>query len=387
MRRFLTICLLIPAALAALSGPARAARDYAAALLMEAETGQVLWEREADRDWIPASLVKMMLLLLADEAVETGAVALADSVTATRRAQGQGGSQVFLAAGETATLRKLLEAVAVGSANDAAVAVAEGLYGTVESAVAAMNLEAIHLGMTGTHYVNVTGLPVRRGRPDNRSTARDQALLAREIVRHHPRVLEWTGLRWTRFRKGLVLGTTNGLMKEFEGMDGLKTGFHHRARCNLVATAERGGRRLIAVVLGSHSLRGRNGLAERLLERGYEEWELVEALPAGRVVADEHPVPHSWRASVRIESGAPLRFAIRPEDRGRVEVLLVENFAMEAPLAAGQELGRIEAILDGRVLDSVPAVAGHEVSRAWLPLPPRQRPPLRAPVIAAGMGG
>ncbi|MCB1162958.1 MAG: D-alanyl-D-alanine carboxypeptidase family protein [Candidatus Krumholzibacteriia bacterium] len=368
--------------------PARAAREYVSALLMEAESGQILVADNIDREWIPASVVKLMLLLLAQEAIEDGRATPDDLVTATRRAQRQGGSQIFLGDGEQATLEKLLEAVAVGSANDAAVAVAVHLYGSADEAVKAMNARAASLGMAHTHYVNVTGLPERG--PENHSTARDLSQLARVIVTEHPGVLGWTSRTWTRFRQGLVIPCTNVLLKEFEGMDGLKTGYHHKAHSNIVATAQRDGRRLIAVVLGSPSAGTRNRVASRLLERGFRDWELVHALAAGEGFGDEFPVDHGWKATVPVLAGRPLAVAVPRGKGGDVRVRLGADATLEAPLDKGQVLGRIQAVLDGRVLASVPALAGRTVSRSWISLPfgkeARVWPELPS-VEASGMGG
>lgn len=373
--------------LTAVSPAGGAGGNYASALLMEAETGQVLFEDFADRPWIPASMVKMMLLLLADEGIDDGRIGLQDWVTASERAQRQGGSQVYLGAGEQAKLYKLLEAVAVGSANDAAVAVAEALYGSVDAAVAAMNERAVDLGMSATRYVNVTGLPERRGKPENLSTARDQATLAREIVLHHPRVLEWTCLTWTRFRKGLVLACTNTLLKQIEGMDGLKTGYHHKARCNIAATAERDGRRLIAIVLGSHSLSGRNREVRRLLENGFRDWQLMEVLAPGDSFGEEFPVAGSWRGTVPIQAETTLRFYVRHEDATRVKIVLDQQMPFEAPIQREERLGEIRAVLDGCTLAAVPALAGRAVARAWLPLPAIRRSPNRRILSASAFTG
>ncbi len=363
--RSLLLCLLICSAFVT---PAAGAA-HVSALLMEAETGQILFEDNVDRQWIPASVVKLMLLLLAEEAIESGRAAPGDTITANARAQRQGGSQIYLGQGEKATLQKLLEAVAVGSANDAAVAVAAALYGSADEAVLAMNRRAAELGMTATRYVNVTGLPEGRRADENLSTARDQARLAREIVLGHPGVLERTRLTWTRFRPGLVVPCTNVLLKEYEGLDGLKTGYHNRARSNIVATAKRSGRRLIAVILGSPGPRQRNRALARLLDRGFAEWELVTGLGTGRGFDDEFPVPGSWKGTVPVQAARVLRFALKPADRGRVRIILGEGAGLDAPLEKGQVVGEIQAWLGDRLLAKVPALAGRAVTRSWIQMP------------------
>lgn len=349
--------------------PAAAADGYVSALLMEPVSGQVLFEDNADEPWIPASVVKLMLLLLADEALQEGRVTPATLLPCSEYAQGMGGSQVYLGAGDETSFQKLIEAVAVGSANDAAVAVAEGLFGSAEAAVAAMNARCDELGLQATRYVNVTGLPERRGEPENVTTARDQARLAREVVLKHPGVLDWTGLIWTRFRPGLDLGTTNTLMKTYEGMDGLKTGYHVKGRSNLVATARRGERRLIAVVLGAAGPKARNAEVTRLLDSGFADWEMRLALRAGDGLGVEFPVKRTWRGTVRVHAARDLVFMARPEDLERVVIELEDPDGIKAPFDAGEIIGRIVVRLDGRVISSVPALAARRVRASWLRWP------------------
>jgi D-alanyl-D-alanine carboxypeptidase (penicillin-binding protein 5/6) len=359
------LALLAPfVAAAAAAAPAAPREESAAALLMEAATGEILYAEHPDREWIPASVVKLMLMLLTQEAIEAGRVAVTDVVTASPRAQAQGGSQVYLSAGEQVTLQRLLEAIAVGSANDATMALAEHIFGSAEAAVAAMNERAALLGMSTTHYVNVTGLP-ERGRPDNRSCARDQARLAREVVLRSPGVLAWTRLTETEFRPGLRLHCTNVLLKRCPGVDGLKTGYHGKARFNLVVTAEREGRRLIAVVMGSPSAALRNRVATRLLERGFQDWQLVTGLQAGAGFGAEFPVAGGWRATVPVLAAQTLQFSVTPAQAERVRIQLAAGARLAAPLKAGEVVGQIQATVDGRLLASVPAVAGRGVSRRW----------------------
>jgi len=350
-----------------------ASDEYVSALLMEARSGQVLFEDDADQSWIPASVVKLMLLLLTDEALRDGRVTPETALRSSAFAQGMGGSQVYLAAGDVTPLERLVEAVAVGSANDAAVTLAEGLFGAVPEAVEAMNAKAAELGMSSTVYTNVTGLPENHGRPDNITTARDQSILAREIVLRHPGVLDWTRRTWTRFRPGLDLGTTNTLMKSYEGMDGLKTGYHVKGKSNLVATAERNGRRLIAVVLGSPGPERRNAVVKRLLDSGFSDWSLRIALRKGDDLGVEFPVKRTWRGRSRVRAGEDLVYMIRPKDLGRVSIELEDPKALAAPFDRGEEVGRIVVRLDGRVLSSAPALADRRMRASWLSWPARGR--------------
>jgi len=349
-----------------LVAPAFASDEYVSALLMEARSGQILFEDNADEPWIPASVVKLMLLLLADEAVQDGRVTPETVLTSSKYAKGMGGSQVYLAAGDETSFQKLIEAVAVGSANDAAVTVAEGIFGSVPATLAAMNEKCVELGMTNTTHVNVSGLPENGGTAENYTTARDQAILAREVVLKHPGVLEWTGKIYTRFRKGLDLGTTNTMMKVYDGMDGLKTGYHVKGKSNLVATAERGGRRLIAVVLGAPGPKQRNAEIERLLDSGFSDWAMRTALRKGDGLGIEFKVKRTWRGKIRVEAGEDLVYLARPEDIARVSIELEDSDDIAAPFAAGEEIGRIVVRLDGKVLSSVPALANKRMRASWL---------------------
>jgi len=368
-KRNLALALLLGLPSLALSSDVPSSNACVSSLLMEARSGQVLFEDNADGAWTPASVTKLMLLLLAEEALNAGRVTPETIITCSEHAQSMGGSQVFLSAGDQTSVQKLSEAVAVGSANDAAVSLAEGIFGDEPTAVKAMNGKCAALGMTRTRYVNVNGLPVNNGDPDNSTTARDQGILAREIVLRHPRILEWTGLKTTPFRPGLDLNSTNTLMKHYEGMDGLKTGYHKKGRFNLVATAERQGRRLIAVVFGAPGSKERNAEVKRLLDSGCEDWEIRTALRAGEGMGRQFPVKRTWRGKVGVHAARDLVYAVKIEDLGRVVIELERPDAIAAPFDAGQEIGRIVAKLDGKVISAVPALASRRMRASWLNWP------------------
>jgi D-alanyl-D-alanine carboxypeptidase (penicillin-binding protein 5/6) len=248
----------------------RTSKGCQAELLMDATTGQVLMEQNCHKGWKPASLVKMMLMLLVAEHVEEGSISWDDSVRVSAAASRMGGSQVYLKQGEVFVLEELMEAIAIGSANDASYAVAEHVAGTAEKFVEFMNKRARQLGMHDTVYYNVHGLPAGRGKKDNVTSAFDCSVIARELL-HHPKVFEWTSTRQTAFRNGtLTLHNTNSLIGSYPGADGLKTGYFSSSGFNIVATAARDGRRYIAVVLGSPSSKLRFSEAKRLLSQGFD---------------------------------------------------------------------------------------------------------------------
>jgi D-alanyl-D-alanine carboxypeptidase (penicillin-binding protein 5/6) len=248
---------------------------YKSAILMDYETGRILFEENAHDQHIPASMVKMMVLFLTMEQLDAGVVDLSDDVTVSEWAAHMGGQQVHLFKGETFTLKELLDAMVIASANDAAVAVAEYIAGDVETCVHLMNSRAKAIGMHNTTFANVHGLPAGKGQVDDLTTAYDMAILGRTLVETYPEVLEWTSTYTTSFREGddtmTLVNTNKDLLRKVDGIDGLKTGYHARSKFNVCATAERGDKRLIAVVMGAPSKDDRLQTVTRLLDLGFDE--------------------------------------------------------------------------------------------------------------------
>jgi D-alanyl-D-alanine carboxypeptidase len=243
---------------------------YKAALVMDARTGEILYQENSHRKLVPASLTKMMLTLVAMERIRSGERRLNELVIANEQTTAVGGTQIGLQPGESLLLEDLLQAVIIRSANDAAAAVAEHLGGSQERFVAMMNAHAVKLGMADTRFHNVHGLPERDGE-DNVSTAYDMALLAKELLKY-PQVLEWSSKEFAVIRDGqYIIQSTNKLLGTCEGVDGLKTGFIRKAGFNIAATAKRDDTRIIAVVLGSPSSKVRNSAARSLLTIGFEQ--------------------------------------------------------------------------------------------------------------------
>lgn len=244
-------------------------KDYQSMLLADADSGQLLLAENIDRQWPTASLAKMMVGLLAMEDLENERVSLRTPVMISLRASRARGRTINLRPGEVFPLGELLQAMLVTSANDAAIAVAERLRGSVEACVAAMNRKAHALGMRQTRYQTVNGMPLPGGGAGDVSSARDSAVLGMELSRYQ-RVLRWTSLDQVPFRDGMArLPNTNHLVGRVYGVNGLKTGFTARARYNLVATAQRGEKSLIVVVLGGRNSRVRFDTARDFLEWGF----------------------------------------------------------------------------------------------------------------------
>lgn len=247
----------------------RSADPYLGAIVLDAATGRVLFEDKADEVGHPASLVKMMGILIALEHLQAGTLSLTNTVRVTADAARIGGSQVFLAEKETFPVEELLAATAIHSANDAATALAIHLAGTKDGFVELMNQRAAALGMRHTRFTSVHGLPPATGQEPDVSTARNLATLARELLRH-PSVLRYTSTPTRPFRGGTFgLRNPNHLLGEFQGCDGLKTGYIAIGGFSIAATAQRNGRRVIAVVLGSQDRSVRDAQAAKLLSKGF----------------------------------------------------------------------------------------------------------------------
>ncbi len=247
----------------------RSKEPYLGAIVVDADTGAVLFEDGADVTGYPASVIKLMDLLVIQERIEAGQLSLSNRVTVTAEASRIGGSQVYLAEKEVFTIEDLLYALMIQSANDAATALALHVGGTTGGFVELMNRRASELGMTNTHFYSCHGLPPAAGVNPDMSTARDLSVLARELLKH-PDVLQYTSTRERGFRNGqFIMRTHNHLLTELEGCDGFKTGYFTAGGFSIVATVQRGGRRVIAVVLGSRQREVRDVKAKEMISKGF----------------------------------------------------------------------------------------------------------------------
>ena len=256
---------------------------YIGAIVVDADSGSVLFEDKADAPGYPASTLKLMTLLVIQEKIDAGQVKLGDTVKVSVAACKTGGSQVYLDPKETFTVEELLYAMMIQSANDAAVALAEHVGGTKEAFVDLMNAKAQQLGMNNSHFASVHGLPPGAGQKNDVSTARDMMTLSRELCKH-PAVFAYTSAPYKQFRanspKPFDMRTHNPFLKEgADGCDGFKTGFTATAGWSIVVTAKRGGHRVIVVVLGSDERKMRDAKAHELLNKGFS------LLPAAAVPA------------------------------------------------------------------------------------------------------
>ena len=339
---------------------------YAAALLLEAESGTVLFAHHPDVRRSPASTQKLVLELVVLELVKAGKISLADSVSVSRRAARTGGSQVFLKRGEVFTLGELMEAVAISSANDACVAIAEHISGSTAGFVELMNERAQSLGMHDTRCVNVHGLdntPVGKG---NLSTARDLSKIARALILVHPEALQWSSTRRKPFRNGkFMLRATNRLLGRFQGLDGLKTGYTRRAGSCLVSTATRHNMRLISVILGASSTSVRNRETRRLLSWGFNNFSRVPIVKTGELMGK---VVIDWglEPEVRVLAQDTVMAVLTSEQEKHIVRHLELPEELPAPVAAGDELGKLRVSLGDSLLAVVSIHAEKSIGRMGL---------------------
>ena len=308
-----------------------------AAILVDEDSGTVLYEKNADEQRPIASITKVMTLLLTFQALEEGKIHLDDIVPVSEHAYSMGGSQIWLEPGEQMTLNDMLKAICVSSANDAAVAVAEFVGGSEPAFVQMMNERAAELGMTSTHFENACGLD----QEGHLSSARDVAIMSREMLLHHTEVRDYCSIWTDTLRDGATqLVNTNKLLKSYSGITGLKTGTTSKAGVCISASAERNGLRLIAVVLGSASGKERFEAATTLLDYGFANYENVTAeLPAD--APQELPVTRGTSDAVALQYENPQKCLV-PKGQGEqlhVEVELPQT--LQAPVAAGTPVGTV----------------------------------------------
>ena len=329
-------------------------------ILMEASTGTVLFEKDADLPLAPASVTKVMTMLLIMEAVDSGAIHWEDAVTASASAAAKGGSQVYLKEGETMTVRDMLKSIAVSSANDCACAMAEHIAGSEEAFVERMNQRARELGMEHTHFVNCTGLDDGPEAAEHKTTARDIAVMSRELLTKHPHIREFTTIWMDTIRDGAFgLSNTNKLVRFYPGATGLKTGFTASAMYCLSATAERDGMELIAVVMGAPSSAARFTSCKQLLDYGFAGWGVyAPELP------EDTAVPVRLGRSETV--GAALSAGPLLVEKGKLSSIRTETVLEEelpAPVAEGQTLGTFRVWAGEELLAELPLTAESSVEK------------------------
>jgi len=336
--------------------------EFASGIVIDAASGDVLFEKDIHIQRQPASMVKMMTELLVLKQINEGSMALDDTITVSAKSSRMGGSQVYLKQGERFTVGQLLMALAIHSANDAAVALAEYHSGSTEAFVDLMNMEAVDMGMNDTVFRSVHGLPPDWNQEPDLSSAYDMAILGRELATH-PIALVWSSQASASFRDGeFTLYNPNKLVGKYRGLDGIKTGFHSRAGYCVTASAIQKDRRLISVVMGAPSDRARATETTRLLSYGFNMYTQLVLIEL-----DDQPLEQKLKVTggksreVGLAYQGPLSVCVRRTQTADVilENRLVDKIA--APVEVGQVVGTAVAMIGSRTLAEISIVATEEV--------------------------
>ena len=369
MKRFsalLLAALLTAAALPAASAEGASAPTLslscASAVLMEKETGTLLYEQNAHEQLEPASVTKVMTLLLVMEAVDSGRVSLEDTVTVSAYAAGMGGSQVYLKEGEQMSVAEMIKCVTVVSGNDCAVALAEHLAGSETAFVAQMNQRAQELGMEDTTFLNCTGLPAQ----GHVTSAYDIALMSRELILNHPSIREYTTIWMDSIRDGAFgLTNTNRLIRFYQGATGLKTGSTDSALYCMSATAERDGMELIAVVMKAPTTAQRFEDAKTLLDYGFANYALANVYPDAPLAPID--VLLGTADQVQPQLARDCRLLVRRGEESHITTQLERAQDVEAPVEQGQVLGSLKVYVGEELRDTIPILSAQQVDRLTVP--------------------
>ncbi|MTI94846.1 MAG: D-alanyl-D-alanine carboxypeptidase [Firmicutes bacterium] len=333
------------------------------AVLLDAATGQVLFEKDPHLQLAPASITKIMTMLLVMEALERQEISLDEVMITSSRAKGMGGTQIFLETDDEITVEEAMIGMAVESANDAAVVVAEHLGGSVEGFVEMMNRRARELGMENTHFVNPTGLP-ENGGEGSMTTAYDVALMARELLKH-PQITQWTTIPWdTQFMGRVYIANKNlSFLRTYPGGDGLKTGWTEEAGYCLAATALRDSTRMIAVVMDAPTYTLRTQDAINLLNYGFGHWRSEVLHQRGEVLGTV-PVDKGRQEVLDLITANDVTMLIDKTADGEPEVKLNLPGHVQAPVSQGEVVGTVEVLLNDEVVETVDLIAAEAVAKA-----------------------
>ena len=363
MRKFGCLALVLCIFLAAMPAASAAGPEVAAksAVLMDAVTGTILYEHNPHQQLHPASVTKVMTMLLIMEALDSGHIRWDDAVTASEAAAAKGGSQIYLKVGETMSVTDMLKSIAVSSANDCACAMAEHIAGSEAAFVERMNARASQLGMNDTHFVNCTGLDDDPEAKAHLTSAHDIAIMSRQLLTHHPKIKDFTTIWMDTVRDGTFgLSNTNKLVRFYPGCTGLKTGFTAAAGYCLSASAQRDGTELIAVVMGCETSKDRFAAAKQLLDYGFANYTLVtHRLPENTQV----PVKLGTADFVRVIPAEDIRLLIDKAQLNQVNIRTELQDTVTAPVSQGQQLGTLTVQVGDRVLQQIPLVAETAVQK------------------------
>ncbi|QIZ68254.1 D-alanyl-D-alanine carboxypeptidase family protein [Geobacillus subterraneus] len=342
---------------------AELADEAKSAILIERDTGKILYEKNPHEKLPPASMTKIMTMLLIMEAIDEGKLSYDEKVRASEYAASMGGSQIFLEPGEEMTVDELLRAIAIGSANDASVAMAERIAGSEEAFVETMNEKAKELGLKDTNFVNTTGLPAE----EHYSSAYDMAMMARELLKYED-ITNYTSKYEDYLRentdKKFWLVNTNRLVKFYPGVDGLKTGFTSEAGYCLTATAKKNGMRVIAVVFGAPTPKSRNAQITKMLDYAFHQYQAHPVYKRNETVA-RVDVSKGKQTSVAAVTSEPVSVLTKKgQSIEQIEKVIKVKDRVKAPIRKGDELGVLILKQDGKEILRSPIVAKQTVAEA-----------------------
>lgn len=339
------------------------AENAKSAILIERDTGTVLYKKNPDEKLPPASMTKVMTMLLIMEALDSGKITMEEKVRTSEHAASMGGSQIFLEPGEVMTVNQMLQGIAIGSGNDASVAMAEHIAGSEEEFVSMMNQKAKQLGLKNTNFVNPTGLPAQ----DHYSTASDMAVIAKELLKYE-RITDFTGQYEAYLRentdKKFWLVNTNRLVKFYDGVDGLKTGFTNEAKYCLTATAKRDGMRVIAVVYGAPTPKDRNAQISKMFDYAFAKYKTHPMYKKDSVVI-KATVSKGQNNKVDVVTSESISLLTKKGEKiDDVQKKIVINQKIQAPLKQGDQVGTLQLVRKGKVLVDSPLIVKDSVNKA-----------------------
>lgn len=359
----LLLTLLSPNALAVEKANTELVNEVASAILIERDTGTVMYDKNSQEKLPPASMTKIMTMLLIMEAIDEGRLSMDEKIRASEYAASMGGSQIFLEPGEEMTTKEMLKGIAIGSGNDASVAMAERIAGSEEAFVEMMNNKVRELGLKNTKFQNTTGLPAN----DHYSTAYDMAMMAKELLKYEA-ITEFTGKYEDYLRENtdnkFWLVNTNKLVRFYPGVDGLKTGFTREAMYCLTATAEKNGMRVIAVVFGAPTSKQRNAQVTKLLDYAYSQYQTHPMYTRGHSLG-KAVISKGDKKSINAVTSEPISLLTKKGEgieKVKRDITLKKN--LKAPVLKGDQVGSIKLVKDGKVLSESPLVANEDVKEA-----------------------
>jgi len=333
------------------------------AILIERDTGKVLYEKNGNEELPPASMTKIMTMLLIMEAVDKGKLSWNEKIRASEYAASMGGSQIFLEPGEEMTTKEMLRGIAIGSGNDASVAMAERIAGSEEAFVDMMNNKVKELGLKHTFFKNTTGLPVS----GHFSTANDMAIMAKELLKYED-ITKFTGMYEAYLRentdKKFWLVNTNKLVRFYPGVDGLKTGFTAEAKYCLTATAQKNGMRVIAVVFGAPTSKERNAQVTKMLNYAFNQYQTHPMYKRNQIIAKAR-LSKGQEKSIEAVTSEPISLLTKKGEKTEdVKQKITINKNLQAPINKGDKIGTIQLIKDGKVFVESPLLAKGTVKEA-----------------------